>query len=247
MNTRVIARLDAKPPYIAKPVYFEGLRKVGMPEDLALKYSSAGADELCYIDIYSSLCHREIKFDPIMKIASCILIPFAVGGGIRSIDDMKALFDSGADKIVINTYALMETPSIIDKAASLFGSQAVTVQIDAKWRNSWWECYADCGRTPSGKNVIDWACEVEKRGAGEILLSSVDHDGAKKGFDVSLIKKVNEATSIPIIAGSGAGSIDHITKMAVEATPSAVALASVLHDDIVTVGEVKDVLKQVRG
>lgn len=247
MNTRIIARLDAKPPYIAKPIYFEGLRKVGTPKELAHKYSTAGADEITYIDIYSSLCGREIKLDPIIEIASSILIPFAVGGGIRSIDDMKALFDSGADKIIINTYSLLEAPSIIDKAASLFGSQAITVQIDAKWRESWWECYAECGKTPTGKNVLHWAEEVAQRGAGEILLSSVDHDGAKAGFDIPLIKAVNELTPIPVIAGSGAGSLKHITDMAVEATPSAVALASVLHDDILSIDQVKDELKKVRG
>lgn len=247
MNTRVIARLDAKPPYIAKPVYFEGLRKVGMPDELALKYSAAGADEICYIDIYSSLCRRPIKFDSITSVASKILIPFAVGGGVRSIDDMKALFDSGADKVIVNTYAVIEDPSIIDKAASLFGSQALTIQVDAKRKDSWWECYADCGKTPAGKNVLDWVVEVEKRGAGEILLSSVDRDGAKKGFDISLIKQVNELTSIPVVAGSGAGSLAHIEKMATEANTSAIALASVLHDDLVTVDEVKNVLQRIRG
>lgn len=247
MKTRVIARLDAKPPYIAKPIFFEGLRKIGMPEELALKYSTAGADEICYIDIYSSLCRRPIQFDPIKSVASKILTPFAVGGGIRSIDDMKSLFDSGADKIIINTYAVMENPSIIDKAESLFGSQAITVQIDAKWKGSWWECYADCGKTPSGRNVIEWALEAEKRGAGEILISSIDQDGTQKGFDVNLIKKVNEATSIPIIAGSGAGSLEHIEKMASEAAPSAITIASAIHYGLVSINEVKAVLKKVRG
>ncbi|WP_031482551.1 imidazole glycerol phosphate synthase subunit HisF [Maridesulfovibrio frigidus] len=247
MKTRVIARLDAKPPYIAKPIFFEGLRKVGMPEELALKYSSANADEICYIDIYSSLCDREIKLEPIRAVASKILIPFAVGGGIRSIDDMKALFANGADKVIINSYAVMQDPSIIDKAESLFGSQAITIQIDAKRKDLWWECYADCGKNPTGKNVLDWALEVEKRGAGEILLSSIDHDGAKRGFDSELIRKVNEITTIPLIAGSGAGSIEHITKMASIAKPSAVALATVLHDDIVTIKEVQDALNGEKG
>lgn len=242
---RVIAKLDVKPPYVVKPVHFEGLRKIGAPDELAKKYYEQGADEIFYIDIVSSLYQRKPLFDEIKKTAKDIFVPFAVGGGIKTIDEMTNMFHLGADKIVINTHALQYEPEIINKAAHLFGSQSVVVNIESKKWDSWWECYSDCGRERSGKNVLDWVREVEDRGAGEIVLQSVDHDGRKNGFDIDLIKSVKNKVSIPVVACSGAGNIEQIVDMAKEAKPDAVAVASILHYGVSTISEIKESLKDI--
>ena len=182
MKTRIIAKLDVKPPYVVKPVHFEGLRKMGFPGDLAKKYYLQGADEIMYIDIVSSLYQREILFDEIKETAKELFIPFGVGGGVKTIDDFSKLFHSGADKVLINTFAVQKDPKIIDRAAKIFGSQAIIVNIEAKQKRSGWECYTDCGRIQSKISVLNWVKEVENRGAGEILLQSVDKDEGKEGL-----------------------------------------------------------------
>ena len=207
MTVRIIAKLDVKPPYVVKPVHFEGLRKMGNPAELAEKYYDQGADELFYIDIVSSLYQREILFNEIEQVANKLFIPFAAGGGVKSIDDFSKMFHMGADKVVINTYAIQNDPNIIDKAAKIFGSQAVVINIEAKKWENYWECYTDCGRIQSQKDVSDWAVEVEQRGAGEILLQSVDADGRCRGFDIELASKVVNLVNIPVVVSSGAGSL----------------------------------------
>ena len=240
--TRLIAKLDVKPPYVVKPVHFEGLRKIGNPSELAKKYYDQGADELFYIDIVSSLYQREILFDNIEKVANELFIPFAAGGGVKSIDDFSKMFHMGADKVVINTHAIQENPDIIDKAAKIFGSQAVVVNIEAKRWKSNWECYTDCGRIQSQKDVLDWAREVEQRGAGEILLQSVDTDGRCRGFDTELASKVVNLVNIPVVVSSGAGSLEDIKTLIEAANPSGVAIASLLHYDRTTIQEIKEYL-----
>ena len=240
--TRLIAKLDVKPPYVVKPVHFEGLRKIGNPSELAKKYYDQGADELFYIDIVSSLYQREILFDNIEKVANELFIPFAAGGGVKSIDDFSKMFHMGADKVVINTHAIQENPDIIDKAAKIFGSQAVVVNIEAKRWKSNWECYTDCGRIQSQKDVLDWAREVEQRGAGEILLQSVDTDGRCRGFDTELASKVVNLVNIPVVVSSGAGSLEDIKTLIEMANPSGVAIASLLHYDRTTIQEIKEYL-----
>jgi cyclase len=240
---RVIAKLDVKPPNVVKPVHFEGLRKIGTPVDLASKYFAQGADEIFYIDIVASLYQREILFDYIRETAQCLFVPFAVGGGVRTLEDMTRLFHNGADKIVINTHVLQVEPELIEKAAHLFGSQSVVVNVEAKRWEGWWECYSDCGRERSGKSVLDWVKEAENRGSGEILLQSVDCDGRQSGFDLELIKQVKESVSIPVVAASGAGTLDDIVAVAREAKPDAVALASILHYNKLKVEDVKQRLR----
>lgn len=226
---RIIVKLDVKLPNVVKPVHFEGLRKVGAPSGLALKYYEQGADEIFYIDIVSSLYRREILFEPIKETAKNLFVPFAVGGGVKTLEDMSKLFHCGADKIVINTHVLQDEPELIDKAARLFGSQSIVVNVEAKsWEDNW-ECYSDCGRERSGKDTLSWVKEVESRGAGELLVQSVDRDGRQSGFDIDLIRKVKESVNIPVVAASGAGNVDDIIRMEREAKPDAVALASVLH------------------
>jgi cyclase len=243
LNTRIIAKLDVKPPHVVKPVHFEGLRKMGTPTDLAKRYYNQGADELFYIDIVSSLYQREILFDDIEKVANELFIPFAAGGGVKNIDDFSKMFHMGADKVVVNTHAVQHDASVIDKSAEVFGSQAVVVNIEAKrWQNSW-ECYTDCGRIQSGKDVLEWVKEVEQRGAGEILLQSVDTDGRRRGFDIELATKVVDSVDIPVVVSSGAGSLEDIKELIEIASPSGIAVASLLHYNQVTIQDIKNYLR----
>lgn len=246
---RVIAKLDVKPPYVVKPVHFEGLRKMGLPTDLAKKYYDQGADEIFYIDIVASLYRRDILFDTIRDSAQQMFVPFAVGGGVRSVEDMSRLFHCGADKVVINTYALQQDPGLIDRAAHMFGSQSVVVNVEAKRWDGWWECYSDCGRGRSGKDVLAWVKEANDRGAGELLIQSVDQDGRQRGFDVELIRRVKDVVTIPVVAASGAGTTDHIVELVRAAKPDAVALASLLHYDHCDIAAVKAALNadELRG
>jgi cyclase len=243
---RVIAKLDVKPPNVVKPVHFEGLRKMGTPQALAQKYYAQGADEIFYIDIVASLYQREVLFEQIEEAAEGIFIPLAVGGGVRTLDDMSRLFHSGADKVVVNTYALQHDPSLIDRAARLFGAQSVVVSVEAKQWSDGWECYSDCGRERSGRKVLEWVREVEERGAGELLVQSVDRDGRRNGFDVELIGEVKQRVAIPVVAASGAGSLDHIVSLASEAKPDAIAIASMLHYDQCNISEIKAKLNELQ-
>jgi len=243
MTVRIIAKLDVKPPYVVKPIHFEGLRKIGDPSDLAMKYYKQGADELFYIDIVSSLFQRQILFNEIEQVANKLFIPFAVGGGVRSIDDFSKMFHVGADKVVINTHAVQKDPNIIDKAAKIFGSQAVVVNIEAKRWSDTWECFTDCGRIQTQKDVLSWVNEVEQRGAGEILLQSVDNDGRCRGFDLELASEVVSLVSIPVVISSGAGSLDDIKILVESSKPSGVAIASLLHYDKTTIKDIKNNLE----
>ncbi len=237
---RVIAKLDVKPPFVVKPVHYEGLRKVGTPQELAKKYYLDGADEVFYIDIVASLYQREILYEHIKNSAKELFVPFAVGGGVKTLEDFSKLFHNGADKVVINTFALTN-PNIIDEASKIFGSQAVVVSIEAKkWANSY-ECYSDCGRVKSGVDVINWAKEVESRGAGEILLNSVDRDGRMRGFDLELCEKVINLVDIPVVISSGAGSLEDIKEVA-KLKPSAIAIASLLHYNKVSISDIKSAI-----
>ena len=244
MKTRIIAKLDIKPPYVIKPVHFEGLRKIGLSVDLAKKYFEQGADEVMYIDLVASLYQRKIIFNEIEKTANELFIPLGVGGGVKTLDDFSKLFDNGADKVAINTYAIQKNPEIINQAAQIFGNQAVIVNIEAKkWKNHY-ECYTDCGRVQSGKNVIEWAKEAELRGAGEIFLQCVDNDGRQNGFDIQLAKKVVETVKIPVVIASGAGNLENIKELIKYAKPSGVAIASILHYNKFSIKDIKDYLRK---
>jgi cyclase len=241
---RIIAKLDIKPPYVVKPVHFEGLRKIGAPEKIAEDYYLQGVDEIFYIDIVASLYGREILYTHIEEAAEKVFIPMGVGGGVKCLEDFSKLFHLGADKVVINTHAVQENPNIINQAANIFGAQSVVVNIEAKRKGRGWECYTDCGRMKSGRSVLDWVKEVQERGAGEILLQSVDTDGRQRGFDIELIKQVVELSKIPVVAASGAGNKDDVLEVAKEAKPSAVAIASLFHYDICSVKDLKAYLQQ---
>ena len=242
MKVRIIAKLDVKPPNVVKPVYFEGLKVIDTPENLAEKYYLQSVDEIFYIDIVASLYRREILYDNIKKTSKELFVPLTVGGGIQSIEDCSKLFHSGADKILINTHAINQNEEIINQAAEIFGNQSIVLNIEAKKIGNEWECYTDCGRIPSGRKVIDWVKEAEKRGVGEILLQSVDADGSQKGFDLELAKKIVEVTDVPVVVSSGAGSLEDIKNLIEYAKPSGVAIASLLHYDKSDISEIKKYL-----
>jgi len=241
---RVIAKLDVKPPYVVKPIHFEGLRKIGTPAELSGRYYQQGADEILYIDIVASLYRREVLFDQIEAVSQQLFVPLGVGGGVRSIDDISRLFHCGADKVTLNTHVLQHNPELIDQAARTFGSQAVVLALEAKRWNGWWECYSDCGRERSGKDVIAWVQEAERRGAGEVLVQSVDCDGRRQGFDIPLLHAVKQAVAIPMIAASLAGSVGDVVTMARQVRPDAVAIASLLHYELATIVELKAALAE---
>ncbi len=244
---RIIAKLDVKPPYVIKPVHFEGLRKIGKSVELVQKYYQQGADEIVYIDIVASLYQREILLNDIKAAANQLFVPFCVGGGVRSIEDFSILFHNGADKVTLNTHAVQENPQLIDDAAKIFGSQAVVINIEAKrtqenYNDTHWNCYTDCGRISSNKNALSWASEVQERGAGEIILQSVDKDGRQQGFDNQLIENVISTINIPVVVASGSGSLKDIVDVATTYNPSGIAVSSLLHYNRLTILEIKQAL-----
>ena len=244
MKIRIIAKLEVKPPNVVKPIIFEGLRVIDTPIVLAKKYYEQGADEILYIDIVASLYQRDPIIKYIQKTADQLFIPFGVGGGIKTIEEITKLLHNGADKVVLNTFALQEDPTIINKASEIFGKQAVSINIDVKKHAHFYECYSDGGRIGSGKEVVSWAQEVELRGAGEIIIQSIDMDGVRKGFDLELCKKVVSSVNIPVIVSSGAGSLQDIKEVVEYAKPSGVAISSLLHYNVTTINDIKKYLKK---
>jgi imidazole glycerol-phosphate synthase subunit HisF len=241
-QTRLIGRLDIKGEYVVKGIHLEGLRKVGKPTELARRYYEAGIDELIYMDIVASLYQRNNIFSVVSAAASEIFVPLTVGGGIRSIEDVVTALRHGADKIATNTAAVI-APDFVDRAASAVGSQAIVISIEAKRREEGaWEVLTDNGRERTGRDVVEWAREVEQRGAGEILLTSVDCEGTAKGMDLQLIKAVRSEVKIPVVASGGVGKIEHINQVLDPADgggADGIALAHVLHYGHVSVDKLK--------
>lgn len=228
-NVRLIARLDIKGPNLIKGVHLEGLRVIGDPQQYARRYYDEGADELIYMDIVASLYGRNSLADLVRRTAHDIFVPMTVGGGIRSADDVRALLRAGADKVAINTAAVAR-PELISEVARRFGSQCMVLSIEAKRvAPGRWEAYTDNGRERSGRDVHAWAMEAVDRGAGEILLTSVDQEGTRKGFDLDLIRNVSDAVPIPVIASGGMGHPDHVVAVVRDAHADAAAIADVLH------------------
>ncbi len=238
-KVRIIARLDVKGPNVIKGVHLECLRVVGKPGELAEKYYEQGADELVYIDIVASLYGRQNLLNIVHQASDKIFIPFTVGGGIRTLHDIREFLKAGADKVAINT-AATKRPELIREAAKMFGSQCIVVSIEAKNVGEHWEAYTDNGREKTGLDVIEWAKKAEALGAGEILLTSIDTEGTKKGFDIELIKKVTDAVSIPVIASGGAGSAEHFSACIKACNIDALAAAAVLHYNELTIDDMKE-------
>ncbi|MBF0267921.1 MAG: imidazole glycerol phosphate synthase subunit HisF [Alphaproteobacteria bacterium] len=238
-NLRLIARLDIKGPNLVKTVQLEGLRVVGDPQEHATRYYQLGADEFIYMDIVASLYGRNNLQDIVRRTAEKVFVPVTVGGGLRSVEDVRSILLAGADKAAINTAAIAR-PQLISETAEQFGSQCMVLSIEAKQiAPSKWECYTDNGRERTGRDVVEWAKHGESLGAGEILITSVDREGTRKGFDMDLIKSVTNAVGIPVIASGGLGSSEDLIKVARETEVSAVAMADILHFKRKTLPEIR--------
>lgn len=228
-NIRLIARLDIKGLNLIKSIQLEGLRVIGDPKEFAHRYYKAGVDELIYMDVVASLYGRNSLTDIIKRTAKDIFIPITVGGGVRSLDDASVLLRAGADKIALNTAAIKQ-PSLIKDLAYRFGSQSVVLSIEAKQISEYsWQAYTDNGREKTNIDVVEWAKQGQLLGAGEILLTSVDREGTRRGLDINLLRAVSKAVDIPIIASGGIGSTDHFLQGIEKGGASAIAIADALH------------------
>jgi cyclase len=240
-SVRLIARLDVKGPNLIKGVQLEGLRVIGSPGEHAFRYYEQGADELIYMDCVASLYGRNNLSEIVQSAAERIFIPMTVGGGIRSVDDATKLLRCGADKVAINT-AAVANPALLTELASRYGSQCVVLSIEAKGRApDRWEAYTDNGRERTGLDVVEWARRGVSLGAGEILLTSVDREGTRRGFDVELIRAVTRAVPVPVVASGGMGEARHLVDAVKEGGADAVAMADILHYKRATFGDVRAV------
>jgi cyclase len=236
---RIIPCLDVKDGRVVKGVNFVNLRDAGDPVENALIYDKEGADELVFLDITASYEKRKTIIDVARRVAEVVFMPFTVGGGIGSLEDIRELLAAGCDKVSINT-AAVKKPQFIKDAARKFGSQCIVVAIDAKH----WQVYINGGRTPTGIDAVKWAKKVESLGAGEILLTSMDADGTKNGYDIELTRKISESVNIPVIASGGCGSLEDFYEVLTKGKADAALAASVFHYKEFTIGQVKDYLKE---
>ena len=238
---RIIPCLDVKNGRVVKGISFVNLVDAGDPVECAKQYDAQGADELVFLDITASSDSRNITIDMVEKVANTIFIPFTVGGGIRSVDDFNALLRAGADKVSVNS-AAVHCPELISEAAYKFGSQCVVAAIDAKRSGDSWEVYINGGRTPMGIDAVEWAVRCAELGAGEILLTSMDEDGQKKGYDLALTRAVSESVNIPVIASGGAGAPEHFYEAFTEGKADAVLAASLFHFGEIQIPQLKQYL-----
>ena len=243
-NIRLIGRLDIKGQNLIKGVHLEGLRVIGEPSKFATSYYNEGIDELIFMDSVASLYGRNQLYDIIEQAIKNVFVPLTVGGGIRTIDDVSSILRSGADKIAVNTAAVKD-PQLISKIANKFGSQCMVLSIEAKKINSkQWEVYTDNGREKTGLNVIEWIKESVNKGAGEILLTSIDHEGTRRGFDIELIKAVSEVVNVPIIVSGGMGVPEDAVKAVQEGKADAIAMADILHYNRFSIANIREVCKK---
>ena len=239
-NVRIIARLDIKNNFLIKGIHLEGLRKIGNPYEFANKYFHSGIDEIIYMDAVASLYKRNSLNEIIKETSKNIFIPITVGGGIRTVDDAYKILRSGADKIAINTAAI-ENPRLIEELSNRFGSSTIVISIEAKKLiDGKWEAYTNNGREKTGIDVIKWSLDVEKLGAGEILLTSVDQEGTCRGFDHTLVKSVTDKVMIPVIASGGMGKLQHFVDIVKMSDCDGVAIADLLHYSKITIKDLKN-------
>jgi len=237
-TVRVIPCLDVDGGRVVKGVNFVGLRDAGDPVELAARYDQEGADEVVFLDITASSDARETMVDVVSRTADEVFIPFTVGGGVRSVDDGRRMLRAGADKVAVNTAAVARNP-LVSELADEFGAQCVVVAIDARRASIGWEVWSHGGRKPTGLDAVSWAIESERLGAGEILLTSMDRDGTRDGFDLELTRAVTDAVGIPVIASGGVGTLEHLAEGALEGGADAVLAASIFHFGEHSVGEAK--------
>lgn len=243
LTKRIIPCLDIKDGRTVKGVNFEGLRDAGDPVELAKRYSEEGADELVFLDITATLEKRKTLIKLVKRIANEIYIPFTVGGGIKTVDEIGDLLKAGADKVSLNS-SIVRNPDLINEASEAFGAQAIVAAVDAKKTGKDWEVFVKGGTENTHLDALEWIEEVEERGAGEILLTSMDKDGTKDGFDLELLKEVHERVNIPVIASGGAGTIQHCIDVILEAEADAVLAASIFHFQEIEIRELKKEMKK---
>jgi cyclase len=243
LKKRIIPCLDIKDGRTVKGINFVDIRDAGDPVELAKKYVEQRADELVFLDITATIEKRKTFAELVEKIAAEINIPFTVGGGIETLDDVAVLIKAGADKVSINSMAF-RNPGLISKIAKHFGSQCVVVAIDTRFENNEWIVYIDAGRTPTPVKAVDWAMKAEKSGAGEILLTSMNADGTKSGFSIEITREVSKSLNIPVIASGGAGSIEHFREVFTKTTCSAALAASIFHYGEISIPELKEYLNK---
>jgi cyclase len=241
LTKRIIPCLDIKDNRVVKGVKFLGLRDAGDPVEVAKIYDREQADELVFLDITASFEKRKTLIELVEKIAENIFMPFTVGGGIRDLDDIRNLLNAGADKVSINT-AAVKCPDLIDEASKKFGSQCIVVAIDAKLETDQWQVFINGGRTPTELEALAWAKEAASRGAGEILLTSMDFDGTKDGYDLALTKAITKEINIPVIASGGAGELEHFYEVFTKAGADAALVASIFHYQEYSIRQVKEYL-----
>lgn len=240
---RIIPCLDVDRGRVVKGVHFIDIKDAGDPVELAAFYDREGADEIVFLDITASHEKRKTVIELASKTAEKVFIPYTIGGGISSVEHIREILKKGADKISINTSAF-KNPSLVSEASKIFGSQCIVIAIDAKYKSKgFWEVYLNGGRTPAGMNAVDWARKVEELGAGEILLTSMDRDGTKEGYDIELTRAVTSAVNIPVIASGGAGKLEHLRDVIKYADADAVLVASIFHYGTYTIKEAKQYLK----
>lgn len=238
-GVRLIPRLDIKGPNLIKGIHLEGLRVVGDPQVFARRYYEQGADELIYMDIVASLYGRNSLRDIVSRTARDVFIPLTVGGGVRTVDDVKDLLRAGADKVAINT-AAVQRPQLISEVSRAFGSQCMVLSIEAKKIGAnKWEVFTDNGRERTGRDVLDWVTQATELGIGEILLTSVDQEGTRKGFDVELVRQVTAASTVPVIASGGMGTVEHLVEVCERGGADAVAIADVLHYERLSLPDIR--------
>ena len=243
LTKRIIPCRDVKEGRVVKGIKFLGLRDAGDPAEIASFYDKEGADEVVFLDITASHEKRPILLDVVKKTAESVFMPLTVGGGIRDLDDIRTLLNAGADKVSINT-AAVKNPILVKDSSDKFGSQCIVVAIDAKRTQDSWQVYINGGRTPVENDAIKWAKEVEQLGAGEILLTSMDFDGTKDGYDLELTKNISDAVNIPVIASGGAGKLEHFAEVLKETGADAALAASVFHYKELSIKQVKQYLEE---
>jgi cyclase len=243
LTKRVIPCLDVREGRVVKGVKFVDIRDAGDPVELAERYYNEGADEITFLDITASHEKRDIMVDVVRRVAEKIFIPFTVGGGLRTVEDMRSMLLAGADKVSVNT-AAVENPEIVRQGSSRFGAQCIVVAVDAKRKGDSWEVYTHGGRNPTGTDALEWMKRVEELGAGEILLTSMDADGTQAGFDIDLTGRAVQMLSIPVIASGGAGSLDTVSEVFIKADADAVIIASLFHYGKYSINEVKQHMKE---
>jgi|TARA_A100001015_G_scaffold311986_1_gene416276 cyclase len=240
---RLITRLDIKNEFVIKGIHLEGLRKVGDPNQMAKNYYEQGVDEIVFMDAVASLYDRNNLFEIIEKACEDVFVPIAIGGGIRSTDDVSRALQSGADKVVINTGAVRNI-QLVEDIAKQFGSQCIVCSIEAKKFGENWKAYIDNGREPTDHDVIQWAQTLQEAGAGELLITSVDKEGTMRGFDTDLVKNINDSVNLPVIVSGGYGKSTDLEDLLDETQPSAVAFASVLHYKKSNINELRSIISQ---